>query len=323
MGTPRLDILDRNFLMNGAFDFAQRNLSSLVGNGSSEYVLDRWLCFTGFDGQPASSTTYSREQDSYNAKTKYSLKSTGSYVPTETIAYVQRIESKFARMLVNNPVSFLGRFKTDGLTTVKIRFKTPAIEDDFSSLLTLVDEKIITVTDDLNWNDLLFENVTMPSDVNRGLQVEIICVSTITGVAQGFLSQIKLSIGVKAQEFSLAGRDYKDELQLCQRYFEKSYDLDTAPGTVTSVGTCLWTAPSADDSAAHSTIQYTVRKRTIAIPRAYSDVSGTIDRIVRWAGSTDVTVANYFSTGEIGFRPYAGMPNGVPVRCHWTADAEL
>lgn len=40
--------------------------------------------------------------------------------------------------------------------------------------------------------------------------------------------------GNEARPFDFAGRNYADELALCQRYFEKQWELDTVPGTATS-----------------------------------------------------------------------------------------
>ena len=220
MGSPRLGKLDINYLMNAGFNYAQRNASQLVGNGTSAYVLDRWLSFTGFDGQPASQTTYSREQVSYDEKSEFSIKTTGSYSPGETIANVQRIESIFARDFINKKASFLARHNNDGFTVIKVRLKYPAIKDDFSSALTLIHEQIFNVTTDSVNNDLKFEDIAMPANVANGIQVEIVYVSDQTAVITSFTSQPKLNIGTKVQEFSLFRDDVEAELKICQRYFE-------------------------------------------------------------------------------------------------------
>jgi hypothetical protein len=48
------------------------------------------------------------------------------------------------------------------------------------------------------------------------------------------LSQVKLEKGTVATPF--VARPFSEELALCQRYYEKSYNVDVDPGTVTEAG---------------------------------------------------------------------------------------
>ncbi len=50
------------------------------------------------------------------------------------------------------------------------------------------------------------------------------------------LAQVKLEIGSVATPFIRRGTSFPQEQLLCQRYYEKSYNLDVDPGTVTTTG---------------------------------------------------------------------------------------
>jgi hypothetical protein len=55
-----------------------------------------------------------------------------------------------------------------------------------------------------------------------------------TNGATLYITGIQLEKGTIATPFEF--RPYAVELELCQRYFEKSYALETKPGTVTTIG---------------------------------------------------------------------------------------
>ena len=45
-----------------------------------------------------------------------------------------------------------------------------------------------------------------------------------------------MQLEVGTQDTSFEYRQYQQELALCQRYFQKSYNIDVVPGTATDVG---------------------------------------------------------------------------------------
>jgi len=55
-----------------------------------------------------------------------------------------------------------------------------------------------------------------------------------TNGATWYVTGVQLEKGSTASPFEY--RDYGRELQLCQRYYEKSYDIDTVPGSSTNNG---------------------------------------------------------------------------------------
>lgn len=122
------------------------------------------------------------------------------------------------------------------------------------------------------------------------------------------------------------------ELAHCQRYYEKSYNIDTAPGAVSSnVGI---SATNAADLAAAAmsillNIPFQVRKRANPTITLY-DFAGNSAKISELSTNASVVTSNVTpSTGTIhqserGFsvlHDAAGVVGGLFV--HWTADAEI
>ena len=66
------------------------------------------------------------------------------------------------------------------------------------------------------------------------------------------LTGVQLEKGSAATPFEY--RHFAEELALCQRYFEKSYEQSTTPGTATSVGRIFFTSAMANDYGYRSLI---------------------------------------------------------------------
>ena len=129
-------------------------------------------------------------------------------------------------------------------------------------------------------------------------------------------------------DFVYAGRDYFEELQLCQRYYEKSYDLNEAPGTINGTNGCCFGV--AGTNLLHAkrvvAVQYKVRKRVAGIANPWGPYSGVIDRFGVQATATDSAAnmgggseshANFVKNGTLA------VGEGDGILFNWTCDAEL
>lgn len=143
------------------------------------------------------------------------------------------------------------------------------------------------------------------------------------------IAQLQLSEGdIQPEIFSMAGRDYAEELRLCQRYFEKSYSLDVLPGAITNAGNVDFRITNSGVSqAVRVPIFYKVQKRSAATVTLYSNLTGTINKIS--VGNTDIagTVGGLTSNGEWGATAEASASiaqmNNAHINAHFIADAEL
>ena len=135
---------------------------------------------------------------------------------------------------------------------------------------------------------------------------------TVTGV--------QLEAGTVASPFER--RDYGRELMMCQRYYEKSYNVDVVPGTNTGVGILYFITGSATGNVGGK-VPFAVSKRatpTITIYPADGASAGNI--------TTDFlgeVTANVLSQGQSGFSVYVagGGSAAGAVYGHYVASIEL
>jgi hypothetical protein len=133
---------------------------------------------------------------------------------------------------------------------------------------------------------------------------------------------VQLEKGTVATPFEV--RPYATELALCQRYYQKTYNIGTPPGTnVSGVGAIVVTAPN---SVIVPGAQFRTTMRaapTIVTYNPYSTTSGVIG-IYSSGGDTGAAAADAGTIGDSGFRYIAvTVTSGVIYQYHYTANAEL
>ncbi len=110
------------------------------------------------------------------------------------------------------------------------------------------------------------------------------------------------------------------ELILCQRYFQKSYNMDQAPGTAGVSGSLTMYIANAGTNSMRIATRFPVWMRTPPALSIWSDsgAGGMVNR-----GGSDVAASVIF-IGEGGMVAGAGGGNNASyIRYHFTADAEL
>jgi len=146
-----------------------------------------------------------------------------------------------------------------------------------------------------------------------------------TNGATFYITGVQLEVGTQATSFDF--RDIGRELILCQRYYEKSYEYGTVPGTNTQNGV-LWSsgAQALTTSYIGMTYSWKVQKRSSPTVVAY-DKAGTSGVLTRWTlGSTEYDGSNYTTGGvfDSSWQIYSsGSGNAAMLKFHFTASAEL
>lgn len=139
-----------------------------------------------------------------------------------------------------------------------------------------------------------------------------------------YLGAPKVSIGRWATQF--LEPPYEWSLQKALRYYEKSYNIATDPGTVTSIGSELYFQSATTPSFAQhiEKISYKVNKRFTPTVTAYSPITGASGKSRDFVSGADVTPV-IENVGEHGFwwnvTPVA--PGNISLGTHWVADARL
>jgi len=138
-----------------------------------------------------------------------------------------------------------------------------------------------------------------------------------TNGATFYITGVQLEAGSVATPFER--RSYGQELALCQRYYEKSYDQSVVPGTSTYAG--MFCAVSGNASACGG-LTWKITKRTAPTVTLYSNdgTSGAVDKL---SSGTKVTGATASNIAENSFR-FVGLSTTVESHMyHYTLSAEL
>ena len=142
-----------------------------------------------------------------------------------------------------------------------------------------------------------------------------------TNNATWYITGTQLEVGSTATSFDY--RPYGTELALCQRYFERSYNIGNATGSFTNGFSGFVTSTtSATDIIPN--LRYKVTKRDTPTVVVYNAVSGASGAAYRTGDAASISVSgiNYSGTSGVGtFTLASGSVNNYLI--HWTASSEL
>ena len=206
-----------------------------------------------------------------------------------------------------------------------------------------------------------YKTVTIPGDVTGtwigntnlvglGIRFAVASGTTFTGTANAWLASNTLGVtgttnGVAATSdvFQITGvallpgvmvptaaqsvslkRSFDQELQLCQRYFEKSYDYAAVPGTATNVGMVFATASATGSANEGCYVGFGVPKRTAPTMTLYSGLGGVGQFSSNYAGSNSINAVGVAgAAGQKGFSFANSTTGSIITGIHYKADARF
>ena len=132
-----------------------------------------------------------------------------------------------------------------------------------------------------------------------------------------YITGVQLEAGTTASDFEFL--PYDVNLNRCERYFEKSYDMSVTPGTV-SFSSSITVPPNTGDR--HQGVYFKTRKRASATIVIYSPANGASGAIKEDSTNPSASVPD---SGESSFRMSVsgGVGTGADAAMHFTAEAEL
>lgn len=373
--TPRIDVLEKNYIINGNFGFWQRTSAAKFFGAEVTYHADRFAWAAGtITGQVKSeslaSSNYSNSSilpkncgvmQRYEVTTAQASLSAGS-----TAGPWYKVEGyDFAHLLQNGglergiSLSFYVASSVTGTYAIELAnsdfsnriFKTYSISSSGSwsrITLSLTAAEVAYGIASGNWNylnntGLLIRFWLASGSSSFGVNQDVWNGSSanVPSSHANFLSAVNntwgitgimLYAGTKENKFITRGTR-EEETKLCQRYFEKSYNIDTNVATNTSEGMLVLTT-SGDASGYHAfTLDFKVAKRslpTIAVYRAEGDLgswkalaSNEAANAYAFNGFASVTIGNSgHNSAYLYTYSYSSYLNGF-IYGHFTADAEL
>lgn len=348
----------KNKIINGGFDIWQRGGGSGDHQSGGDYSADRWVQYKNgamvlnpYKSTGAPTYTECGRANTYTMRCNVATADT-SIAASDYALILQPIEGYNIVDLLGKTctLSFWARAVTTG--TYCVAFRNSVADRSYVAEFTINstttwEYKTVTFTMDdgltgtwdftngvgLYVNFILAAGSNFQTTPGSWQSGSYLATSNqVNGVATTDdhlrLSMVQLEVGSSATSFE--SRSIQQELALCQRYFEKSYDLEVTPAdsAVSGFVTGIIIAPTVIYS---STIEYLVDKRAQASITYYKPP--TVSSAGLWAwhnGSVWVTPDGMGTAGNLfrGFTPTindSGMTTLNPTLLYggWTADAEL
>lgn len=337
----------RNLIINGAMTVAQRG-TSFTSAANNTYPVDRFRVYrNGMDNlvYDLSQSSTAPEGFANSLKLDVTTAETAS-ADNENLKIVTRIEAQNIQHLLYNTsnaksvtFSFWVRSSTTGTYAIEIYTADPNRQITNTYTINTADTweyKTVTFVGDTsgainNDNGIGLDIswfLSVPSNYNSGDSTswrtynndgrgygQTADVASTTG--DFYITGIQLEVGDTATPFE--HRSFSEELQLCKRYYEKSYNHDDAPANTSGRGR-LGFYPYGFNSNARFPFRFTVEKRANPTMTAYSSNNGTSGKM-NDGGGNDYSVS-FTAIGTNGAE-MVGSQTEDGFFGHWTASAEL
>jgi len=337
----------KNLIINGDFSVWQRGTSftsaTTPANSDDTYLADRWVLLS--DGNDVVDVS---------KQTSGGVSGSEDYIRLD----VETVQKKFGILQVIEGVNAQPILGTSQVASLSFEAKvTDATKlSDIRAVVLTWDSTADSVTSDIisAWNaegtrptyvaNWTAENVDTDLNVTTSwvkYTIENISIDTASGANIGVfiyqnnvaandtagilleITKVQLELGSTASDFEI--RTITEEYNLCQRYFQKSFDSGVAPGTVSTPGRKRWTITvvNSADHEVHADTVFAIEMRSTPTITSY-DNAGTSGKVSMAAGDGKTAViANAGTTGfNISGTNGAASTSRI-LHWHFTASAEL
>jgi hypothetical protein len=345
---PTSNGLATNFIRNGNFDFWQKGTSFAAIATNTRFVDGFGYGNTSTAVHTASRSTdvptlaQSGFQSTYSALIDCTTADASVGAGDSTVLF-QMLEGFNWAQLINRTVTFSFWVKATKTGTYCVFFQTNSSSRSYVAEYTVNstatwENKTISITlnpsggtnDFINGIGLYLGFCLMGGSTyqttagawqNGGFYCTSNQVNACDSTSNDFrVSQVMINIG-GPQIFVRSGITIPGELVICQRYYEKSYELSVDPGSVSQLGrkTFIYARSGAGQDTQASE-RFSVRKRATPTVSLYNPTTGTINQ----CGGGGAYTASATSIGESGFSITASAPGDQDqLICQWIADAEI
>lgn len=318
-----------NLIINGAMDFWQRATATTALNLTASYTADRFVAEKAGGG---ALIDWVRSTTVPTNEFTYSLRFTGAESNDELFCF-QRIESHIIKSYIGRTMTFSLWLQSTTTDAVDLKVLTPTGAVDVWSTdisgTPDVTEFSSSTAFSTSWVRHSFSFV-VPTNATKGLAVGFHINGGVgTGDIYRTTGWMLTEGSTTPANFYRAGASRQSELSMCQRYYEKSYDLDVAPATVTSVGVISFTPQNnvSNGNNLGGAFMFKVQKRSTPVVTFYNPVTGTANSLRFNAANFVVAVgeagewATYIENATGG--AFSADTASAAGTIHFTADAEL
>jgi hypothetical protein len=321
-----------NLLINGDMAIAQRRSSATSPSAAPLYwTVDRWaVWFNNVGSMTSPETSRSSLPGGFPGvtQTNTALRMVSNVVGASgQYNFRQRIESIRLHNLTEDRVSygFWGWFSN--FQNLRIELFQPTAVDNYTAETSLGFINIPVV--DSQWHFYEIKDLSLLNTNGIACVASLQSPSNGAGLADAYVTETMCNEGARVERFKLAGVHPDIELQLCQRYFEKSYNIDAAVGSTGQPGAYTF-IKGVSDLARHGP-SFRVTKRTIPVTTVYHGSTGANGFFGTEFGdsiapnqSNGNSQRQFIINVTIGAgSPWTTRAFGTPCGFHWTADAEL
>lgn len=326
----------RNRLINPNGLIWQRLNSGAAAITDVTYAFDRWYGLTETAGVTASQVTNAENG------TPYMMRLSQANASAQRFGIAQAIESQNSIDLRGQTVTLSARVRMSASTTLRYAViewtgTADAITKDFvnnwaSGTFTpgnffTSTSTTITVTGSTALTANTLATISATGTVGSSANNIAVIYWTDSQQAQNVtldIGKAQLEVGLQATPIAL--RPNQQEINLCQRYYEKSYNLAVAPGTASVNGEFFQENTGLVTSVLTGGVyvKYQVRKRSAGTLTLYSTNTGASGKVTD-AFVVDVT-PTVASSNEVGFAYTAtqsGSTTTFIMRGQFSVDAEL
>lgn len=325
-----------NYLINGDMLLWQRNTVFGSEMNTRRYTADRWIVWTG-GGKPSQVAQRSMHDAAWlpvlaQIRPKFAMYVAVGEAGTASDSFVllqQNIEG--VHVLAGGPVTVSLAIWVDKATKMGIGFWQSYDDGD-----NVVEVRPVNVSLVPGWQQVS-ATLTLPAlsttrprgprnclNLNIWLAASNAANSAAPGVGlEGFTTWItnaKLEAGTSATGF----RPQKESevIAQCQRYYCKSYNLSTPPGSVTNEGRYTWGASSVANSNMRTVVPFPVRMRAAPSIVTYGAPSGVPGVISQANGDNVQGFVEAVGSGSFNaaWNTTGGQWGGW---FQWVADAEI
>jgi len=311
----------RNRLINGAMQIAQRGTSATVTAGtgvptaSTGYpCVDRWFVYS-------TGANVTAAQVAGTGNNKNLLQVTGAASVT-AVGIGQRIEQLNSYDLAGQTCTLSVNIANSLLTTVTWTASyATTTADTFGTIGTPTKTQIATGTFTVTSTLTQYTaSIAVPAAATTGIEILFTVGAQISGTWQ--VGNAQLEAGSVATPFER--RQYGEELILCQRYYEKSYNNSVAVPTAVTSGTGQLFVNAIAGGATVIGVNFAVSKRTSPTVVAYDNAGTSGKNTYYTTGWINGGTATINTALEKGFNAtLGGTGTLLYLNADWAASAEL